>query len=195
MFKLMFSLKTDISFQKRILCSRIGENVLLGSVGPFRIIICFTLVMGLDTGFWGKEKNCKINLAAWRSRFLYQLMSSARSGHIWTQVSAIIGDLNMIIKRMLLCIWRIYGLLDIGQSHWLGGSRLQELLLEKPAAWYLKTIEQTDYCGLYVITNISAKGEEAKSVAGNEASTHSCCWRREAEPPVNLWSGPPRILG
>ena len=47
------------------------------------------------------------------------------------------------------------GCLTLGNID-LGGSCLQELL-EKPAARYLKTIEQTDYWGLYVITNISAK--------------------------------------
>ena len=61
----------------------------------------------------------------------------------------------------------------------LGGSSLQELL-EKPAALYLETIEQTAYWSLCVIMNISAKLKKPRVLWEIKLQHHPCYWEKRS---------------
>ena len=70
------------------------------------------------------------------------------------------------------------GCLTLGNID-LGGSCLQELL-EKPAALYLETIEQTGSWSLYVITNISAKLKKSRVLWEIKLQHQPCCWEKRS---------------
>ena len=186
--------------QKRILCIELRKNVLLWKVGPFRTIICHT---GCGLGIrnrvlGGKEKKLQDQLSSLKIPwFLYQLMERGARGQAIFGPGVgfnIVSTLNMIIKRMLLYIWRIYGLLDIGQ-YWFRW-QLFTGIAGKASCLVPEDYRADRLLGPVCDYKHLCQGEEAKSVVRNEASTPPLLLGEEKlNPPVNLWSGPPRILG